>query len=192
MLLVRACWQQLSGQRGFGLDESVAKQFSFVASLLLRRERLAPHTSRIRSMPKGPTRANLSSSEERTADAVILKLKTEGRSFREIAKHLGKSLGSVTGRYYRLKGVRHPSQIMRDAELRKNRKLRRTARDGDRSMAAIQAAIELRSGVKFSAAIGRARAMGASFEMIGACCGVSKQALHKKWRQQSEFEPKVG
>jgi transposase len=143
-------------------------------------------------MPKGPTRANLSSSEERTADAVILKLKTEGRSFRVIAKHLGKSLGSVTGRYYRLKGVRHPSQIMRDAEIRKNRKLRRTARNRERSMAAIQAAIELRSGVKFSAAIGRARAAGASFEMIGVCCGVSKQALHKKWRQQSEFEPKVG
>ena len=32
--------------------------------------------------------------------------------------------------------------------------------------------------------------MGASFEMIGVCCGVSKQALHKKWRQQCEFEPR--
>ena len=137
-------------------------------------------------MSEGRSRANLCSSKDRTVDAAILKLKTEGLSFRAIAKHLGKSLGSVTGRYYRLKGVRHPSQIMRDAEIRKNRKLRRKARNRERSMAAIQAAIELRSGVKFSSAIGRARAAGASFEMIGACCGVSKQALHKRWRQQSQ------
>ena len=143
-------------------------------------------------MPESRTRANLCSSKDRSADAVILKLKSEGFSFREIAKHLGKSQGSVTGRYYRLKGVRHPSQILRDAELRKNRKLRRTVREKERSMAAIQAAIELRSGVKFSIAVGRARAAGASFEMIGVCCGVSKQALHKKWRQQCEFEPRVG
>jgi hypothetical protein len=115
------------------------------------------------------------------ADAVILKLTSEGFSFREISKLLGKSLGSVTGRYYRLKGVRHPSRIMRDAGLKKNRKLRRTTREKERSMAAIQAAIELRRGVKFSIAVG-GRAAGASLEMIGACCGVSQ--LH--WRRNPE------
>jgi transposase len=154
-----------------------------VASLLLRSEVMTTHASRLQSMPEGLTPANLCSSKEGTADAVILKLKSEGFSFREISKLLGKSLGSVTGRYYRLKGVRHPSRIMRDAELKKNRKLRRTTREKERSMAAIQAAIELRRGVKFSIAVGRARAAGASLEMIGACCGVSKQTLHKKWRQ---------
>jgi hypothetical protein len=150
------------------------------------------HASRVQSMPEGRTSANSILSKVRTADAAILKLKSEGFSFREISKHLGKSLGSVTGRYYRLKGVRHPSQIMRDAELSKNRKLRRTTREKQKSMAAIQAAIELRRGVRFSVAIGKARAAGASFEMIGTCCGVSKQALHKKWRQQCEFAPRVG
>ena len=139
------------------------------------------HTSRIMSMLEGRSQKNLGLTKETNADAVILKLKSEGFSFREISKQLGKSLGSVTGRYYRLKGVRHPSQILRDEELKKNRKLRRTTRGKEKSMAAIQAAIELRSGVKFSAAIERARAMGASFEMIGVCCGISKQALHKKW-----------
>jgi hypothetical protein len=48
-------------------------------------------------------------------------------------------------------------------------------------MAAIQAAIELRRGVKFSIAVG-GRAAGASLEMIGACCGVSQ--LH--WRRNPE------
>jgi transposase len=142
------------------------------------------HTSRIKSMLDGRNQANLGLTKETNADAVILKLKSEGFSFREIAKHIGTSLGSVTGRYYRLKGVRHPSQIMRDEELKKNRKLRRTSRGKEKSMAAIQAAIELRRGVKFSVAIGKARDAGASFEMIGTCCGVSKQALHKRWRQE--------
>jgi hypothetical protein len=78
------------------------------------------------------------------ADEKILALKSDGLSFREISKHLGKSLGSVTGRYYRLKGVRHPSQIARDAKIKKKRELRRAARRKERSLAAIQAAIELR------------------------------------------------
>ena len=117
------------------------------------------------------------------ADVAILKLKSEGLSFREISKHLGKSLGSVTGRYYRLMGIRHASQIAKDAELKSNRKLRRAARMKERSLAAIQAAIELENGVEFSVAVGRAKAAGASLDMIGACCGVSKQAVHKKWRR---------
>jgi transposase len=120
--------------------------------------------------------------KENEADAVILRLKFEGLSFRDISRNLGKSLGSVTGRYYRLKGVRHPSQIARDAELSKARELRRLARNKERSLAAIRAAIELRNGAKFVVAVGRARRAGASLEMIGVCCGVSKQAIHKRWR----------
>jgi transposase len=126
------------------------------------------------------------------ADEKILALKSDGLSFREISKHLGISLGSVTGRYYRLKGVRHPSQIARDSQIKKKRELRRAARRKERSLAAIQAAIELRKGVAFSVAVGRARAAGASLEMIGACCGVSKQALHKEWRRRVQFDPRVG
>jgi transposase len=124
------------------------------------------------------------------ADEEILALKSDGLSFREISKHLSISLGSVTGRYYRLKGVRHPSQIARDAQIKKNRELRRAARKKERSLAAIQAAIELRNGVAFSVAVGRARAAGASLDMIGTCCGVSKQALHKRWRRQGQFDPR--
>jgi transposase len=126
--------------------------------------------------------------KENEADAVILRLKFEGLSFREISKNLGKSLGSVTGRYYRLKGVRHPSQIARDAALSKTRKLRRIARNKERSLAAIQAAIELRNGANFVVAVGRARGAGASLEIIGACCGVSKQAIHKRWRSANSQE----
>src|ERR1700724_2152380 len=74
------------------------------------------------------------------ADEKILALKSDGLSFREISKHLGKSLGSVTGRYYRLKGVRHPSQLERDAQLKRDRGLRRAARKKQKSLAAIQAA----------------------------------------------------
>ena len=131
-------------------------------------------------MLESRTRTELRSSKEKASDAAILKLKSEGLSFREISGHLGKSLGSVTGRYYRLKGVRHPSQIARDAKLKKTRELRRAARRKKKSMAAIQAAIELRSGINFSVAVGKARAAGASLDMIGACCGISKQALHKR------------
>ena len=125
-------------------------------------------------------------------DKTILVLKSEGHSFREIAKRLGKSLGSVTGRYYRLIGVRHASQLIRDRELSQTRKLRRAARVQDRSSAAIQAAIEMRNGIEFSVAVGRARKAGATLEMIGACCGVSKQALHKRWRRESGFGMRLG
>jgi transposase len=115
-----------------------------------------------------------------STDETILTLKSEGLSFREISNRLGKSLGSVTGRYYRLNGTRHPSEIRRDAQLKKNRKLRRAARKNKQSLAAIRAAIELRSGVEFSVAVGRARAAGATLDMIGTCCGISKQAVHQK------------
>jgi hypothetical protein len=123
-----------------------------------------------------------------SADQEILVLKAQGLSFREISMHLGKSLGSVTGRYYRIKGVRHPSQIARDAELSRTRRLRRIARNRAKSLAAMQAAIDLRSGRQFSIAIGRAREAGASLEMIGVCLGVSKQALHKRWAAESAVD----
>ena len=117
------------------------------------------------------------------SDDLILLLKAEGLSFRDVSKRLGVSLGSVTGRYYRLKGVRHPSQIARDAEIKRTRKLRRLARNKEKSSAAIQAAIDLRNGIEPSAAIETARMAGASLEMIGTCLGISKQALHKKCRR---------
>ena len=134
-------------------------------------------------MPEDRTQTKVGPSKVSVPDAAILELKSEGLSFREISKHLGKSLGSVTGRYYRLKGIRHASQTAKDAELKRNRKLRRAARMKERSLAAIQAAIELENGIGFFVAVGRARAAGASLDMIGACCGVSKQAVHKKWRR---------
>jgi transposase len=117
------------------------------------------------------------------ADEALLRFKSEGLSFREISKRLGKSRGSVTGRYYRLKGIRHASQIAKDAKLKRSRKLRRAIRMKERSLAAIQAAIELENGVEFSVAVGRAKAAGASWDMLGTCCGISKQAVHKKWRR---------
>ena len=117
------------------------------------------------------------------SDDLILSLRAEGLSFRDVSKRLGVSLGSVTGRYYRLMGVRHRSQIARDAEIKRTRKLRRLARNREKSSAAIQAAIDLRNGIEPSSAIEAARMAGASLEMIGACLGISKQALHKKCRR---------
>jgi hypothetical protein len=116
------------------------------------------------------------------ADLMLLALKAEGLSFCEISKRLDKPLGSVTSRYYRLHGVRHTSQVKRDEELKKTRETERIAKRKVRSLAAIQAAIDLRNGISFSIAVRKARAAGASLEMIGTCCGVSKQAIHKKWR----------
>lgn len=120
--------------------------------------------------------------KERPIDATILRLKSEGWSFRAISQHLGLPLGSVTSRYYRLKGVRHPSQLANDAKLKSSRLMRRNQLKREKSLAAIQAAIESRNGTPFSVAVERARKAGASLEMIGACFGMSKQALHKKCR----------
>jgi len=120
--------------------------------------------------------------KERPTDATILKLKSEGLSFRAISNQLGLPLGSVTSRYYRLEGVRHPSQVASDAKIKRNRLLRRNKLKSEKSQAAIQAAIELRNGAPFSIAVEKARNAGASLEMIGACFGISKQALHKRCR----------
>jgi hypothetical protein len=65
------------------------------------------------------------------ADETILTLKSEGLSF---SNRLGESLGTVTGRYYRLKGVRHPSQIARDAQLKKDRELTKPRRTKKRKI----------------------------------------------------------
>jgi len=122
--------------------------------------------------------------KESPTDRVILQLKSEGSSFSEISSQLCLPRGSVAGRYYRLKGIQHPSQVKRDERLREYRRMRRIARNKERSSAAIQAAIELRAGLAFSAAVGKARSKGASLEMISACLGISKQALHKQWQQR--------
>jgi hypothetical protein len=122
--------------------------------------------------------------KEDPTDRVILRLKSEGLSFTEISGQLCLPRGSVAGRYYRLKGVQHPSQVKRDERLKEYRRMSRIARNKERSSAAVQAAIELRSGLAFSAAVGKARSKGASLEMIGACLGISKQALHKQWQQR--------
>jgi hypothetical protein len=120
--------------------------------------------------------------KENSADATILQLKSEGLSFRKISNHLGLPLGSVTSRYYRLKGIRHRSQVARDANLKRCRLIRRNKLMNEKSRAAIQAAIDLRNGIQFSVAVETARKAGASLGMIGACLGMSKQALHKKVR----------
>ena len=120
--------------------------------------------------------------KQRPLDAEILRLKSEGLSFRAMANCLGVSIGSVTSRYYRLKGVRQPSQLARDAKIKRNRFIRRNKLKAERSQAAIEAAIELRNGTPFSIAVENARKAGASLEMIGACFGMSKQALHKRCR----------
>ena len=122
--------------------------------------------------------------KESPTDRVILQLKSEGLSFSEISSRLCLPRGSVAGRYYRLKGIQHPSEVKRDERLRQYRRIRRIARNKERSSAAIQAAIELRAGLAFSAAVGKARSKGASLEMISACLGISKQALHKQWQQR--------
>ena len=122
--------------------------------------------------------------KESPTDRVILQLKSEGLSFSEISSQLCLPRGSVAGRYYRLKGIQHPSEVKRDERLRQYRRIRRIARNKERSSAAIQAAIELRAGLAFSAAVGKARSKGASLEMISACLGISKQALHKQWQQR--------
>jgi hypothetical protein len=119
-------------------------------------------------------------------NSTLVELKLNGQSFREISECLGMPRGTVTSRYYRLRGVRHPSQIKRDEHVKKIRQQERSARNKLRSLAAIQAARELRNGVSFSIAIAKARASGASLEMIGVCCGMSKQAVHKKLRSNAK------
>lgn len=128
--------------------------------------------------------------ERNSVDAMILRLKSEGLSFRKISLELRLSVGSVTGRYYRLMGVRFPSQAEREMRRKRSRLMRRIARNKERSSAAIQAAIDLREGFAFSVAVGNARSKGASLEMIGACLGVSKQALHKQWQQDQQSNPR--
>jgi hypothetical protein len=117
-----------------------------------------------------------------SADARILQLKSEGLSFREIANDLGLTVGSVTSRYYRLKGVRHASRVEGDAKIKRGRLMRRIKLKNEKSLAAVQAAIDFRNGSPFSVAVEKARKAGASLEMIGVCFGISKQALHKKLR----------
>jgi hypothetical protein len=68
----------------------------------------------------------------------------------------------------------------RDAKLKRSRLIRRTKIKNEKSLAAIQAAIELKKGIPFSIAVEKARMAGASLEIIGVCIGISKQALHKK------------
>ena len=122
--------------------------------------------------------------KEDPTDRVILRLKSEGLSFTEISSRLCSPRGSVASRYYRLKAVQHPSQVKCDERLKEYRRMRRIARNKERSSAAVQAAIELRSGIAFCVAVGRARSKGASLDMIGACLGISKQALHRQWQQR--------
>jgi hypothetical protein len=119
-------------------------------------------------------------------NSALVELKLNGQSFREISERLGMPRGTVTSRYYRLKGVRHPSQVKRDEHVKKIRQQERSARNKLRSLAAIQAAKELHNGMSFSMAIAKARASGASLEMIGVCCGMSKQAVHKKLRSDAK------
>jgi hypothetical protein len=110
----------------------------------------------------------------------IPRMKAGGASFSDISAATGLTLGSVTGRYYRLKGVRHPSQIARDFALQERRKAARIAVKRARGAAAIKTAIN--KGEKLLSAVNSARASGASFALIATCLGISGQALHKKYR----------
>jgi hypothetical protein len=116
-------------------------------------------------------------------DRVILQMKASGASFSEIANAMSSTIGSVTGRYYRLKGVRHRSQIIRDLQLKDCRRAIRAATNRRKSVAAIEAAIAIHRGCNVRSAVDAARTRGASFAMIGACLGVSGQALHKMLRK---------
>jgi hypothetical protein len=53
-------------------------------------------------------------------NSALVELKLNGQSFREISERLGMPRGTVTSRYYRLKGVRHPSQVKRDEHVKKS------------------------------------------------------------------------
>ena len=114
-------------------------------------------------------------------DAAILSMKAAGASFRHISAQLEKSVGSVTGRYYRLKGVRHPAQLKKDADLKMRRARNRASRKHGRTMAALKAAVAINSGADFVPTIAAARRSGATFSEIGTCLGISGSAVHKKW-----------
>jgi hypothetical protein len=138
--------------------------------------RLTPAAAYLKVVPE------MNDCQTHRQDAAILKMKSGGQSFSEIARRLEKSLGSITGRYYRLVGVRHPSQIARDLALKEQRKVARIVRKHAKTMAAVQASIAIKNGIEFFAAVRTARAAGASFDAIGACLGITGSALHKKWR----------
>jgi hypothetical protein len=95
-----------------------------------------------------------------TDDAAILRLKAHGASFGQIAQQLDRSIGSVTGRYYRLKGIRHPAQLKRDADLKRRRVANRVRRKRNKTIAAFKAAIAINSGGDFVSIIADARRHG--------------------------------
>jgi hypothetical protein len=115
-------------------------------------------------------------------DAAILRMKAAGLSFSHIALALEKSIGSVTGRYYRLKGVLHPAQIKRDADLKRQRAINRASRKRIKTLAALEAAIAVNRGDDFISTIAAARRSGSTFSEIGTCLGISGSAVHKKWQ----------
>jgi hypothetical protein len=123
---------------------------------------------------------------KKPGDEMILQMKAAGSSFREISKATGQSLGSVTGRFYRLRGLPYPSQIAKDAALKARRRVARKARERAAKAAAIRAAVDINNGLELKIAIPAARAAGASFAVIAACLGISKQALHKQFRRSPD------
>jgi hypothetical protein len=129
---------------------------------------------------------------EKPDDAMILRMKESGSSFSDIAEATHSTIGSVTGRYYRLKGVRHPAQIIRDLNRKQLRRTVRAASNRKKSAAAIEAAIAIHKGCDLRAAVSTARALGASFSLIGACLGISGQALHKKIKSCTKKQTNFG
>jgi hypothetical protein len=115
-------------------------------------------------------------------DVAILRMKGAGLSFSHIALELEKSIGSVTGRYYRLKGVVHPAQIKRDADLKRHRAINRASRKRIKTLAALEAAIAINRGDDFISSIAAARRSGSTFLEIGTCLGISGAAVHKRWQ----------
>jgi hypothetical protein len=115
-------------------------------------------------------------------DRLLLKLKDDGGSLGSVAKRLGRSLGSVTGRYYRLRSVVWPSQKARDEALKRKRRSAKRAKANEQFQVALEAMAAIERGEKLKTAVDQAIARGASLEMIGVCLGISKQAVQKRYR----------
>jgi hypothetical protein len=116
-------------------------------------------------------------------DARLLKLKRQGRSFSVVARALSVSLGAATGRYYRLIGVKHPSRAAEVKRVSEARAARRFSKKQRQHVVAILAATKIHKGDDFRAVVDEARSAGTSFELIGVCLGISKQAVHKRYRR---------
>jgi hypothetical protein len=125
-------------------------------------------------------------------DKRLLALQAAGRSLAEIAKALGTTRGSVTGRSVRLRGIVYRSVVdswkrsnaRRSQEARKRAQLRRA-----RAKKAIgDMAKALARGMPDAKAMLRAKRAGATWRKIGEHFGISARAASERvaaWRRRS-------